>query len=239
MAELGVNIDHVAPLRQARGVAYPDPIAAARAAAEGGADGITVHLREDRRHLRDDDVLRLRAALRVGMNLEMAATDAMVAIALRIRPAHVCLVPERRAEITTEGGLDVAGQQRVLADVLARLRDGGIRASLFVDPDPAQLDAAATMRAAAVELHTGRSCAPLPADAIAAGLAALRDAAEPARALGMIVNAGHGRRLDNVRPIAERPHVDILNIGHSIVARAVFVGMTEAVREMRALVVAP
>ncbi|MCC7538470.1 MAG: pyridoxine 5'-phosphate synthase [Deltaproteobacteria bacterium] len=237
MATLGVNIDHVATLRQARGVAYPDPVEAAQAAQAGGADGITVHLREDRRHIQDDDVARLRATLRVGLNLEMAATDEMVAIALRVRPADVCLVPERRAEITTEGGLDVVGQRRPLADAVARLRDGGIRVSLFVDPDPAQIDAAAAMRAAAVELHTGRYCEPRAAGAITAELGALRGAAEQAHALGMIVNAGHGLRLDNVRPIAVLPHMEALNIGHSIVARAVFVGMTEAVREMRALIV--
>jgi pyridoxine 5-phosphate synthase len=237
MARLGVNIDHVATLRQARGVDYPDPLEAARAAEAGGADGITVHLREDRRHIQDADVTRLRAALRVGMNLEMAATDEMVAIALRVRPADVCLVPERRAEVTTEGGLDVVGQRRVLADVVARLNDGGIQVSLFIDPEPAQIDASAALKAAVVELHTGRYCEPLPADAIAAELAKHRRAAEQAHGLGLVVNAGHGLRLDNVRPIAELPHMDVLNIGHSIVARAVFVGMEEAVREMRARIV--
>jgi pyridoxine 5-phosphate synthase len=162
----------------------------------------------------------------------------MVAIALGLRPADVCLVPERRAEVTTEGGLDVVGQRGALADVVARLRDGGIQVSLFIDPEPAQIDAAATLRAAAVELHTGRYCEDHPPAVIAAELAHLRRAAEHAHGLGMIVNAGHGLHLDNVRPIAELPHMDVLNIGHSIVARAVFVGMEEAVREMRALVVA-
>ena len=238
MARLGVNIDHVATLRQARGVAYPDPLEAARAAEAGGADGITVHLREDRRHIQDADVDRLRAALRVPLNLEMAATDAMVAIALRVRPADVCVVPERRAEVTTEGGLDVVGHQGQLADVVARLRDGGIQVSIFLDPDPRQIDAAAAVRAAAVELHTGRYCEDLAPDALAAELAALRRAAEQAHGLGLVVNAGHGLRLDNVRPIAALPHMDVLNIGHSIVARAVFVGMEEAVREMRARMVA-
>jgi pyridoxine 5-phosphate synthase len=238
MAKLGVNVDHVATLRQARGVAYPDPVAAAAAAEAGGADGITVHLREDRRHVQDADVDRLRAALRVPLNLEMAATDEMVAIALRVRPADVCLVPERRAEITTEGGLDVVGQRRPLAAVVARLAAGGIRVSLFVDPDPAQIDAAAALGAAAVELHTGRYCEPLPPAAIAAELALHRRAAEQAHALGLVVNAGHGLRLDNVRPIAELPHMAVLNIGHSLVARAVFVGMEAAVREMRTLVAA-
>jgi pyridoxine 5-phosphate synthase len=238
MARLGVNIDHVATLRQARGVDYPDTVEAARAAEAGGADGITIHLREDRRHIQDADVTRLRAALRVPMNLEMAATEEMVAIALAVEPADVCLVPERRAEVTTEGGLDVVGQRAALADVVARLADGGIVVSLFIDPDPAQIDAAAAMKAGAVELHTGRYCELLCPDVIAAELAQLRRAAEHAHALGLIVNAGHGLRLDNVRPIADLPHMDVLNIGHSIVARAVFVGLEEAVREMRALVAA-
>jgi pyridoxine 5-phosphate synthase len=237
MARLGVNIDHVATLRQARGVSYPNPLAAAQAAEAGGADGITVHLREDRRHIQDADVTGLRAALRVPLNLEMAATPEMVAIALRIRPADVCLVPERRAEVTTEGGLDVVGQRPALSDVVARLRDGGIQVSLFIDPEPAQIDAAAELKTAAIELHTGRYCEDLPSEAIAAELAKLRQAAEDAHGLGLIVNAGHGLRLDNVRPIAKLPHMDVLNIGHSIVARAIFVGMEEAVREMRALVV--
>jgi pyridoxine 5-phosphate synthase len=238
VARLGVNIDHVATLRQARGVGYPDPLEAARAAEAGGADGITVHLREDRRHIQDADVTRLRATLRVPMNLEMAATDEMVAIALRVQPADVCLVPERRAEVTTEGGLDVVGQRSLLTNVVARLNDGGIVVSLFIDPDPAQIDAAAAMNADAIELHTGRYCEPLSADVIAEELTQLRRAAEHAHGLGLIVNAGHGLRLDNVRPIAELPHMEVLNIGHSIVARAVFVGMEEAVREMRALVAA-
>lgn len=239
MAKLGVNIDHVATLRQARGVAYPDPIAAAHAAEEGGADSITVHLREDRRHIQDADVRALRTALRVGMNLEMAATAEMVAIALDIRPADVCLVPERRAEITTEGGLDVVGQRTTLADVVARLNGGGLRVSLFIDPEPAQIDAAADLRAAAIELHTGRYCEPLEPAALAAELAKLRRAADQAHRLGLIVNAGHGLRCDNVAPIAGLPGLDTLNIGHSIVARAVFIGMEGAVAEMRALVATP
>ena len=163
----------------------------------------------------------------------MAATDEMVEIALRVHPADVCLVPERRAEVTTEGGLDVVGQRGLLADAVARLNDGGIVVSLFIDPDPAQIDAAAAMRAGAVELHTGRYCEPLSADVVAEELTQLRRAAEHASGLGLIVNAGHGLRLDNVAPIAELPHMEVLNIGHSIVARAVFVGMEAAVREMR------
>jgi len=239
MAKLGVNIDHVATLRQARGVAYPDPIEAAHACEAGGADGITVHLREDRRHIQDADVIALRKALRVGLNLEMAATEEMVAIALRVRPDDVCLVPERRAEITTEGGLDVVGQRATVGDAVRRLRDGDLRVSLFIDPDALQIDAAAELGAAAVELHTGRYCEPLAVDAIVAELAQLRRAAGHAIERGLIVNAGHGLRYDNVTPIAALPGMEVLNIGHSIVARAVFVGMEAAVAEMRALVANP
>ncbi|MEO6027826.1 MAG: pyridoxine 5'-phosphate synthase [Candidatus Binatia bacterium] len=238
MAKLGVNIDHVATLRQARGVTYPDPLAAALAAEAGGADGITVHLREDRRHMQDADVVVLRKEIRVPLNLEMAATAEMVDIALAIKPDEVCLVPERRAEVTTEGGLDAVGQQRTLRAVVARLTDGGIRVSLFIDPEPAQIETAATLRAGVVELHTGRYCEDLPPAAIAAELAKHRTAAAQAQRLGLVVNAGHGLRTDNVRPIAEIPGIEVLNIGHSIVARAVFIGMEAAVREMRALVVA-
>jgi pyridoxine 5-phosphate synthase len=239
VAKLGVNIDHVATLRQARGVAYPDPLEAAHAAEAGGADGITVHLREDRRHIQDADVVALRRDLRIGLNLEMAATDEMVGIALHVRPDDVCLVPERRAEVTTEGGLDVIGQRAALADVVRRLNDGGLRVSLFIDPEPAQIDAAADLGVAAVELHTGRYCEPLAAEAIAAELAQLRSAAVHALGRRLIVNAGHGLRYDNVTPIAALPEMDVLNIGHSIVARAVFVGMEAAVAEMRALVANP
>jgi pyridoxine 5-phosphate synthase len=236
MAKLGVNIDHVATLRQARGVAYPDPLAAAYAAESGGADSITVHLREDRRHIQDADVVALRTALHVGLNLEMAATPEMIAIALRIRPDDVCLVPERRAEVTTEGGLDVVGQRGVLTEVVRQLNDGGLRVSLFIDPEPAQIETAAALHAPAIELHTGRYCEPLAPAALVQELAKLRRAAEQARALGLIVNAGHGLRYDNVGPIATLPGMDTLNIGHCIVARAVFVGMEAAVREMRTLV---
>ena len=239
MPKLGVNIDHVATLRQARGVAYPDPLAAAHAVETGGGDGITVHLREDRRHIQDADVVALRKDLRIGLNLEMAATDEMVGIALRVRPDDVCLVPERRAELTTEGGLDVVGQRAALANVVGRLTDGGLRVSLFIDPDSAQIDASAELGAAAVELHTGRYCEPLTAEAIAAELAQLRAAAVHALGRGLVVNAGHGLRYDNVTPIAALPGMDTLNIGHSIVARAVFVGMEAAVAEMRALVANP
>jgi pyridoxine 5-phosphate synthase len=236
MAKLGVNIDHVATLRQARGVRYPDPIAAAHAAEAGGADSITVHLREDRRHIQDADVVALCSALRVGLNLEMAATPEMVAIALMIQPDDVCLVPERRAEVTTEGGLDVIGQRGSLARVVRELNAGGLRVSLFIDPEADQITAAAELRAAAIELHTGRYCEPLPPAELEAELAQLRAATAQAHALGLIVNAGHGLRYDNVQPIATLPAMDTLNIGHSIVARAVFVGLEAAVREMHTLV---
>ncbi len=239
MPRLGVNIDHVATLRQARRVRYPDPLEAARAAEAGGADGITVHLREDRRHIQDADVHALRAALRVGLNLEMAATPEMVTIALRVRPDDVCLVPERRQEITTEGGLDVAGTSAALAPAVARLRDAGLSVSLFVDPEEPQVAASARLGASAIELHTGRYCEVEDAAAVAAELAKLRAAALQGQALGLEVNAGHGLHYDNVRPIAALPGIQVLNIGHSIVARAVLVGMERAVREMRALVGEP
>lgn len=238
MARLGVNIDHVATVRQARGVDYPDPVEAAAAAEAGGAVGITVHLREDRRHIQDRDVYALRASIRTTLNLEMAATDAMVAIARAVRPDDVCLVPERRAEVTTEGGLDVVGLGAPLARAVALLREGGLRVSLFVDPEEHQIAASAAIGAHAVELHTGRYCELGSADAIAAELAALHAAAEGATGLGLQVNAGHGLRYDNVQPVAQLPYMDVLNIGHSIVARAVLVGMTQAVREMHDLVAA-
>ncbi len=237
MARLGVNIDHVATVRQARRVAYPDPLEAARAAEAGGADAITVHLREDRRHICDADVDALRAGLRVPMNLEMAATAEMVAIASRVRPLDVCLVPERREEVTTEGGLAVAGNEASLRDVVARLKASGMRVSMFIDPDLAQIDASARIAADAVELHTGRYARYGDAGAASGELAALRAAAAHASTLGLVVNAGHGLRYDNTTPVAALPGIDTLNIGHSIVARALLVGMERAVREMRALCV--
>lgn len=230
---LGVNVDHVATLRQARGVDYPDPVEAARIALAAGADGITVHLREDRRHIQDHDVERLAAERDVKLNLEMAATEEMVAIACRVRPADVCIVPERRAELTTEGGLAVAGNEATLGPLVRKLADAGIRVSLFVDPDVRQIEASHAVGAAVVELHTGRWCE-APADDATRELAALRAAAERAHALGLIVNAGHGLTVANVAPIARLPHLHELNIGHSIVARAVLIGMDAAVREMRA-----
>jgi len=230
---LGVNVDHVATLRQARRVAWPDPVAAARMAEDAGADSITVHLREDRRHIQDDDVVRLRAALRTKLNLEMAVGDAMVAIALRIRPADACFVPEQREELTTEGGLDVVRHLDRVRSAAHRLRDAGVRVSLFVAPERAQLEAAVAAGAPVVELHTGEYAdAATPAGA-ARELARLVDAAAVARGLGLQVNAGHGLTLENVAPVARIAGMDELNIGHSIVARAVLVGMAEAVREMK------
>jgi pyridoxine 5-phosphate synthase len=231
---LGVNIDHVATLRQARGGRAPDPLLAALVAEQWGADGITLHLREDRRHIQDRDVAALRSALQTRMNLEIAITDEMIAIALRTQPQDVCLVPERRAEVTTEGGLDVAGQQGAVADACRRLAAGGIRVSLFIDPDDAQVDASARAGAAVVELHTGAY-----AEAEGAGrareLARLAAAARRASAASLVVNAGHGLDYHNVQPVAALRELAELNIGHAIVARAVMSGMGPAVAEMKRL----
>ncbi|EGO95548.1 pyridoxine 5'-phosphate synthase [Acidiphilium sp. PM] len=226
---LGVNLDHVATLRNARGIATPDPIRAARIAIEAGADGITLHLREDRRHIRDADIHAARA-LSVPLNMEMAATDEMVGIACGLKPHASCLVPERRQEVTTEGGLDAAGNAESLAPRIAALRAAGIRVSLFVDPDPVQLEAAARLGAPVVELHTGAY-----AEGRAGELDRLRAAAARAAALGLEVHAGHGLNYDNVGPIAALPEVRELNIGHFIVGEAVFVGLAEAIRRMRAI----
>jgi pyridoxine 5-phosphate synthase len=230
---LGVNVDHVATLRQARGVDYPDPVEAALLAEEAGADGITVHLREDRRHIQDRDVEALRRRLRVPLNLEMAVTDAMVALALGVRPPHVCLVPERREELTTEGGLDVVRHAARVRDATVALGAAGIRVSLFIDPDPAQIAAATAAGAPAVELHTGDYANARDA-AVARELERVRAAAGEARRYGLEVHAGHGLTVGNVAPIAALPEIVELNIGHSIVARAVLVGMAAAVREMKA-----
>jgi pyridoxine 5-phosphate synthase len=235
--ELGVNIDHVATLRQARGTPYPDPVRAALLAEEAGADAITLHLREDRRHIQDRDVEVLRAKLRTRMNLESAVTREMLAIALRIRPQDVCLVPERRMELTTEGGLDVAGQPDRIADACRLLGDAGIRVSLFIDADRRQIDAAKAARAPAIEIHTGHY-ADAPAERRIAELAKVRDAVAYASAAGLKVNAGHGLDYDNVQPVAAIPEIAELNIGHAIVARAVFDGWQSAVREMKRLMLA-
>ena len=233
--DLGVNIDHVATLRQARGTDYPDPTEAVRICEANGADLITLHLREDRRHIQDSDVIRIRDVITTRMNLEMAVTDEMEAIARQVQPEDVCLVPEKREELTTEGGLDVAGQQRTLAGFVQGLESDGIRVSLFIDPDPTQIKASANVGASAIELHTGVYA---EADNEASAkreltrLAAARDLGE---SLGLRVNAGHGLHYGNVEPIAAMPGIAELNIGHAIIARAVFSGLADAVREMRTL----
>ena len=238
MASLGVNIDHLATVRQARRTVEPDPVTLALLAELGGADGITVHLREDRRHIQDRDVELLKMTVRSRLNLEMAATDAMEAVALAVRPAMVTLVPERREEVTTEGGLDVAGQGETLAGRVQRLQAAGLPVSLFIDPDDRQIEAAAATGSRWIELHTGRY-----ADADWGGqpgeLARLEKACDRARQLGLRVNAGHGLTYQNVEPVAAMAGVEELNIGHTIIARALAVGLTEAVREMKRLVTSP
>ena len=230
---LGVNIDHVATVRNARGTDYPDPVAAALLAAEAGADGITAHLREDRRHIADADIARLSAALTVPLNLEMAATDEMLAIALRHRPHAACIVPEKREERTTEGGIDAAGQHDRLAPLVAELVAARVRVSLFIEPDPRQIEAAVRLGAPVVELHTGRY-AELDGAPRVKELRRLSDAAALAAKNGIEVHAGHGLRVANVAPIAAIPQVRELNIGHALIADALFVGLGEAVRRMRA-----
>jgi pyridoxine 5-phosphate synthase len=234
---LGVNIDHVATLRQARGGRSPDPLPAALAAEQSGADFITLHLREDRRHIQDRDVRALRAALQTRMNLEIAATSEMLAIALEVQPQDACLVPEKRAEVTTEGGLDVASQLEPIAQACRRLAAGGIRVSLFIDPEPEQVDAAARAGAPVVELHTGRYAEAQGAER-GRELARLAAAARRATAAGLAANAGHGLDYHNVGPVASIPELVELNIGHAIVARAVMTGLGPAVREMKRLMTA-
>ncbi|MFP8965582.1 pyridoxine 5'-phosphate synthase [Pokkaliibacter sp. CJK22405] len=232
---LGVNIDHVATLRQARGTRYPDPVYAAQLAEEAGADGITVHLREDRRHIQERDVRILRETLLTRMNFEMAVTEEMIAFALEINPEHVCLVPEKREELTTEGGLDVLGQEERIRDACERLSAQGIEVSLFIDPDVAQLDAAKRCGAPVVELHTGAYADAESEAEIQAEFKRIAKAATHGSKIGLVVNAGHGLNYQNVEPIAALPEIHELNIGHGIVARAVFIGMKEAVAEMKIL----
>lgn len=233
MIKLGVNVDHVATIRQARGTAYPDVVAAALAAERGGADGITIHLREDRRHIQDADLTALMAAVATKVNLEMAATDEMVVIATRVKPADVCIVPERRAELTTEGGLDVVAALEPMRGVVSRLRSAGVCVSLFIDADEHQIRAAHDIGAEAIELHTGQYADATTDPARKAEDARIAAGAKLAASLGLIVNAGHGLTLENVEPIAALPQINELNIGHSIVARAIFVGIEEACREMK------
>jgi pyridoxine 5-phosphate synthase len=234
---LGVNIDHIATIRNARGGRHPDPVRAAKAAIAAGADSITAHLREDRRHIRDDDIARLAAEIDKPLNLEMAATPEMVGIAVKTRPHAACLVPERRAELTTEGGLDAAGQRDLLAPVVTKLVEAGVRVSLFITADPAQIEAAARLKAPAIEIHTGAWC-----DALAearqpqaeAEWARIRKGAEFAARLGLEVHAGHGLNYETAEAIATVPEIVELNIGHFIVGEAAFVGLPETIKAMRA-----
>ncbi|HXG52618.1 MAG TPA: pyridoxine 5'-phosphate synthase [candidate division Zixibacteria bacterium] len=234
MIRLGVNVDHVATVRQARRARVPDPVEAALAAEKGGADGITVHLREDRRHIQEGDVERLRERVRTKLNLEMAVTPAMLALAERFRPDDACFVPEKREELTTEGGLDVAARKTRIRDAVRRLQDRGLRVNLFVDPDRRQIEAAKETGAHGVEIHTGRYCE-------AAGAARERELAEIAaiaalaRREGLEVHGGHGLDYENVAAVAKIEEIVELNIGHSIVARAILVGIEQAVREMKAI----
>jgi pyridoxine 5-phosphate synthase len=235
MITLGVNIDHVATLRQARHTPYPDPLQAALEAEQAGADAITVHLREDRRHIQDRDVELIRRTMATRLNLEMAVTDEMIEIARRVRPQDCCLVPERRQELTTEGGLDIAGHLARVTDACARLADAGVRVSLFVDPDPEQIEAAVRARAPAIEIHTGRYADAATEDERLSELARIELAVNQGLGLRLQVNAGHGLHYHNVQAIAAIPGISELNIGHAIVARAVFDGLREAVREMKRL----
>jgi pyridoxine 5-phosphate synthase len=235
MILLGVNIDHVATLRQARGTRYPDPVQAAIEAEQAGADGITVHLREDRRHIQERDIDLLRQTIETRLNLEMAPTDEMLIFAESRRPQHVCLVPERREELTTEGGLDVINHEQSVSRICKRLADIGVQVSLFINPREEQIDAAVDCGAAAIEIHTGYyadaandQTRDMELERILAGI-------KYAKAAGLIINAGHGLNYHNVGPIAAIPEINELNIGHAIVARSIFVGMQAAVKEMKAL----
>ncbi|MEH6386922.1 pyridoxine 5'-phosphate synthase [Pseudomonas profundi] len=234
---LGVNIDHIATLRQARGTRYPDPVQAAIDAEQAGADGITVHLREDRRHIQERDVRLLAEVLQTRMNLEMAVTDEMLAFAREIRPAHVCLVPERREELTTEGGLEIAADQARIQRAVEQLAAHGAEVSLFIDADPRQIEAARRVGAPVIELHTGHY-ADTEGEEQAAALKRIREGVAYARKLGLVVNAGHGLHYHNVEPIAAIPGINELNIGHAIIARALFSGLASAVRDMRTLIMA-
>lgn len=234
---LGVNIDHVATLRQARGTPYPDPVQAAFVAEEAGADGITIHPREDRRHMQTRDVYVLAQTLTTRMNLEMAVTEDMLKLAEEVKPAASCLVPEKREELTTEGGLDVVGQEQHIASAVARLKAIGSEVSLFIDADTAQIDAAVRVGAPVIELHTGHYADAKTEAEQVQELQKIEEAVAYAHSQGLIVNAGHGLHYHNVEAIAAIPFINELNIGHAIVARAVFVGLKQAVQEMRALLV--
>lgn len=235
-ALLGVNIDHVATLRQARGTTYPDPVNAALMCEQAGAEGITLHLREDRRHIQDDDVRRMRPLLKTHMNLEMAVTPEMVEFAKEIKPQHVCLVPEKRQEVTTEGGLDVLGHFEEVKAATQALTAIGCDVSLFIDADIAQIDAALACGAPTIELHTGAYADAETTEGQQYELERIVKGAEYAAAKGLVVNAGHGLNLENVTPIAQIPQIHELNIGHSIIADAVFVGLAQAVQQMKAVI---
>ncbi|KAF7775082.1 pyridoxine 5-phosphate synthase [Pseudoalteromonas citrea] len=234
---LGVNVDHIATLRQARGTSYPDPAHAAAVAEHAGADGITIHLREDRRHIQDRDVYVMAKTIQTRMNLEIAVTDEMIDIALEVKPAYVCLVPEKREELTTEGGLDVLGNQQKITEATTKLTQAGIKVSLFIDADKAQIDAAKKTGAPYIEIHTGAY-----ADAETdleqnAELERIREGVQYAAAQGIIVNAGHGLHYHNVKPIAQMPEIYELNIGHAIIARAAIDGLEKAIRDMKRLMI--
>ncbi|GHE86213.1 pyridoxine 5'-phosphate synthase [Thalassotalea profundi] len=234
---LGVNVDHIATLRQARGTTYPDPAHAASVAEHAGADGITIHLREDRRHIQDRDVYVMKETLQTRMNLELAVTDEMLTIACEVKPEFCCLVPEKREELTTEGGLDVAGQQDKINQAVAQLAAAGVKASLFIDADKSQIDAAVLSQAPFIEIHTG-CYADAPTEELQLQeLARLKGAIEYAHSVGLKVNAGHGLHYFNVKPIAAIPEIVELNIGHAIVARAAIDGLDKAVRDMKRLMI--
>ena len=235
-ALLGVNIDHVATLRQARGTTYPDPVNAALICEQAGAEGITLHLREDRRHIQDEDVRRMRPVLKTQMNLEIAVTAEMIEFAKEIKPQHVCFVPEKRQEVTTEGGLDVLGNFEDVKKATQELTALGCDVSLFIDADIAQIDAATACGAPTIELHTGAYADAETAEAQQYELERIIVSAEYAASKGLVVNAGHGLNLENVTPIAKIPQIHELNIGHSIIADAVFVGLAQAVQQMKAVI---
>ncbi|WP_105167903.1 pyridoxine 5'-phosphate synthase [Pseudoalteromonas sp. T1lg23B] len=232
---LGVNVDHIATLRQARGTSYPDPAHAASVAEHAGADGITIHLREDRRHIQDRDVYVMAKTIQTRMNLEIAVTDEMLAIAQEVKPEYVCLVPEKREELTTEGGLDVIGNQQKITDAVRTLSDAGIKVSLFIDADKTQIDAAKATGAPYIEIHTGAYADAHNDEEQAAELERIREGVKYAHGLGIIVNAGHGLHYHNVKPIAQMSEIYELNIGHAIVARAAIDGLEKAVRDMKRL----
>ncbi|MCG8535537.1 MAG: pyridoxine 5'-phosphate synthase [Pseudomonadales bacterium] len=232
---LGVNVDHVATLRQARGTRYPDPVQAAMMAEEAGADGITVHLREDRRHIQDRDVLVMSETLQTRMNLEMAVTDEMIAFAEKVKPAHCCLVPEKREELTTEGGLDVVGQRSRVRDAVNRLAAAGIEVSLFIDPEQNQIEAAKEVGAPVIEIHTGAFADATTPEQESAELGRIQQGVKWGLDNQLVVNAGHGLHYHNVEPVAAIEGINELNIGHGLMARAMFVGMKQAVQEMLVL----